>query len=40
MRGLLDITVGPWQMEDSTGTLDSDEEVEYTAVAADAEILV
>jgi len=26
IRGLPDITVGPWQMQD---TLDSDEEVEY-----------
>jgi len=26
-HGLPDITVGPWQMEDTTDTLDSDEEV-------------
>ena len=29
VRGLPDITVGPWQIEDS---LDSDEEVEYWTV--------
>ena len=27
VRGLPDITVGPWKMEDFSGTLDSDEEV-------------
>jgi len=30
VRGLPDITVGPWQMEEDT--LDSDEEVEYMVV--------
>jgi len=28
-HGLPNITVGPWQMEDSAGTLHSDEELEY-----------
>jgi len=27
--GLPDITVRPWEIEDSTHTMDSDEEVEY-----------